>query len=148
ESFAIALGARIANERGDYKKVVAEVTPILDRYAAVGAPGFREKEIELARFLSKAHAKLGEIDAAAKLLERAAKRAAELHDLLRQAEIAWAIGDLHYDSSRYTEAVADYDRTAALAREAGDKAWLAKALAASGQALWSLGRDEEAIAKH
>jgi CHAT domain-containing protein len=148
EAYTIGLGSRIANDRGDYRQVVSELTPLLGRYATVGAPGFRQKEIDLIKFLAKAHQKLGENEVAAKLLERAAERAQELGDPLRQAEMAWEIGDLHYASSRYTEAVADYQRTAQLARDADDKAMQAKALAAAGQAYWSLGKPQEALAQH
>lgn len=146
--FIIMLGARIAHERGDYRQVVDELTPLLDRYAAVAVPGFRQQEIDLIELLARAHQKLGETDRAAVLLERAAGRARELGDVSGQTGIAWKIGDLHYAASRYAEAVEDYRRTAQLAREAGDQAWEAKALAASGQALWALGRPQEALAQH
>lgn len=148
EAYAVGLGADIANARGDYRKVVAELLPMLERYASVGAPGFRQKEIDLIRRIGKAQQKLGETEAAAALLERAATRAAELGDALKQTEIAWEIGDLHYGASRYTEALADYQRTARLAQEVQDDGWQAKALAAAGQTFWVLGNPQQALAMH
>lgn len=145
EAYAVGLEADIANARGDYRKVVTELLPMLDRYATVGAPGFRQKEIDLIRRISKAQQKLGDTEAAARLLERAATRAGELGDALKQTEIAWEIGDLHYGASRYTEALADYRRAAELAPDTG---WQAKSLAAVGQTLWVLGKPDEALAAH
>lgn len=143
---AIMLGARIANARGDYRKVISELTPLLDRYAAQGGPKLRQ--IQLIELLAGARQKLGETDSAAGLLERAATLAGELGNALKKAEIIWAIGDLHYAASRYAEAAEDYRRTAKLAHDAGDAGWEAKALAAAGQALWSLGKPQEALAQH
>lgn len=148
EAYTIGLGARVANERGDYRKVVEELTPVLDRFGAVGAPGFRQKEIDLIEFVVKAHKKLGEIDAASKLLERARLRAAEIGDTGKELQIAWNIADNLYDSARYADAQAGFERAAQLARDHGEKAWTAKALAAAGQALWSMGKPKEALARH
>jgi tetratricopeptide (TPR) repeat protein len=148
DAYIIMLGARIASERGDYRQVVDELTPQLDRYAAVAVPGFRQQEIDLIKLLALAHQKLGETDRAVELLERAEGRAREQGDALGQTGIAWQIGALHYAASRYAEALEDSLRTAQLAREAGDQAWEGKALAAAGQALWSLGKPQEALAQH
>ncbi|MDD2721845.1 MAG: CHAT domain-containing protein [Gallionella sp.] len=148
EAYAIGLGADIANARGDYRKVVAELLPLLDRYAAVGAAGFRQKEIDLIRRIAKAQQMLGETEAAALLLQRAAIRAQELNNVLKQTEIAWETGELHYGASRFPEALADYQRAAGLAQELHDTAWEAKALAAAGQTYWVMGNPQQALALH
>lgn len=148
DAYAVGLQARIANERGDYRKVVSELLPMLDTYAAVGAPGFRQQEIDLIKRITRAQQKLGDTEAAARLLSRAAQRAMELGDTLKQMEVLWEIGDLHYAASLYTEALDDYRKLAELARMAGDTAWEAKALSAAGQAWWSLGKPQQALDEH
>ncbi|MCA9513609.1 MAG: CHAT domain-containing protein [Myxococcales bacterium] len=148
EVFPTGVAARIAKRRGQYREIIAMLTPLVDRYAQTGVTGGREKEMELLELIASAHAKLGEEDAAAAIYERIAKRAAELRDVARQRSVAYSVGDLYYDRARYAEALASFDRSATMARAAGDQREEARGLAAAGQALWALGRRAEALEKH
>lgn len=148
DAYAAHLGAQIAFDRGEYKKVIADLTPLIGRYAKVGAKGFRAREAAVRELVSKAHQKLGETDRAAALLADNEKRAEEIGDVRWQAEIRYAIGDLYYATSRYEPAITAYQKAAELARAAADSKREARALTATGQAEWSLGRRDAALARH
>lgn len=148
EVFPTLVAARIAKRRGQHREIIAMLTPLIDRYAQVGVAGGREKEMELLELVATAHAKLGEEDAAAAIYERISARAAELGDVERQRSVAFSVAGLYYDRARYAEALASYERSAALAHGAHDRAEEARGLAAAGQALWVMGKRAEALAKH
>lgn len=134
EAFARTLAARIFAERGDHRRAIRELTPLLDSFAAVGAPGFRAREMEVIQHLAQAHQKLGEVDAAVRLWQRAEQRAAELGARDKQAEYAWTTGKLWLEVSNPVQAATDFERSARYAAEAGDQASEARALTAAEEA--------------
>ncbi|TNF23334.1 MAG: CHAT domain-containing protein [Deltaproteobacteria bacterium] len=148
EAFLIRLAADISRRRGQYREVVEQLTPLVGTFEAVGYPSAREDEMNLIKELAGAHTKLGEFDQARVLYTRMEALAERVDDDAKRADLAWEIGELHWQQSRWVEAAAEYDRMARLAAKAGRPALEAKALAAAGQSLWNVGQHAEALAKH
>ncbi|MGQ0614064.1 MAG: CHAT domain-containing protein [Planctomycetaceae bacterium] len=148
EALAIRLAARIANARGEYRSVVEELVPIIDRYADNAEPGSRQREIDLLDLLAKAQRALGEGEEAARIFERMARIASELGDSQRLGTIYFEIGELHFQASLWAEALDRYLRAAELGLRAGDKDAAASAYGAAGQTLWNLGDFQAAIDRH
>jgi len=148
EAFLIRLAADISRRRGQYKEVVAQLTPLVGTFEAVGYPSAREDEMNLISALAGAHTKLGEYDRARALYEQMEALAERVDDDTKRADLAWEVGELYWQQSKWVEAAAEYERMAQLAKKAGSAALQAKALAAEGQALWTVGQHAEALAKH
>jgi CHAT domain-containing protein len=148
EVFPSTIAASVLKRRGQHAEVIALLEPLVARIAAVGAEGARKREMDVLTLIAQSHVKLGNLEQAAALHERILSRAVELDDKAQQARTAWDIGDMYYDRGRYGEASAAFERSAELASAGGLGAEVAKALAASAQALWQMGRLDEALQKH
>ncbi|PKN55272.1 MAG: hypothetical protein CVU56_22095 [Deltaproteobacteria bacterium HGW-Deltaproteobacteria-14] len=148
EAFLIRLAADIARRRGQYREVVARLTPLVGTFEAIGYPSARVDEMNLIEVLAGAHTKLGEYDAARALYARMEALAERVDDDAKRADLAWQVGELYWTRSRWVEAAAEYERMAQLAARAGNTAKQAKALGAAAQALWNVGEYAEALAKH
>ena len=148
EAFLIRLAADIARRRGQYRDVVAQLTPLVGTFEAVGYPSARVDEMNLIEVLAGAHTKLGEYDEARALYARMEVLAERVDDDAKRADLAWQVGELYWTQSRWVEAAAEYERMAQLAARAGSRAKQAKGLAAAAQALWNVGKYAEALAKH
>jgi len=148
EALAIRLAARIANARGEYRSVVEELVPIIDRYADNSEPGSRQREIDLLDLLAKARRALGEGEEAARIYERMARVASELGDSRRLGTIYFEMGELQFQASLWADALDRYLRAAELGLRSGDKDAAASAYGAAGQTLWNLGQFQEAIDRH
>jgi len=148
ELFPTQVAARIAISRGQYQAAIDMLTPLTERAAATGARGARGREMDLLDLVARAQVKLGELDQAAAIYTRIDKRAVELGDAERRATVQFSVGDMFHASSRYAEAEAAFKRSADVAHEAHLPAAEAKALAASGQSLWSMGKYAEALQRH
>lgn len=141
-----AAAARSAYERGNYRRVIDEMTPLVAQYAAVEATGQHAPEAAMREMVSRALRKLGETDRARELLSESAKRAAAAGDVRWQAQTRYELGELYYATSRYDLALDAYAEAAELARAAGDTKREARGLMAAGQAGWALGRRDAAFA--
>ena len=148
EAYALRVEASIASKRGENRKVIDNLRPLVARYEEAGVDGARGLQIDLLGQIALAQRKLGSVEEASATYARIEKLAVELEDFARQDQAAFDIGDLCWSASRWEDARAAYARSATLAVKAKRPGDTARATAAEGQTLWKLGRHKEALARH
>ncbi|MBT9559593.1 MAG: CHAT domain-containing protein [Myxococcales bacterium] len=148
DAYAAGIIAEVAKRQGRHRDVIALLVPVLPRYAQAGYRGTRELELGFLDRVARARKALGEQDEALALYARSEAIAIELGDLARQVDAVHEAGAVHYSRSRWNEALADYRRASGLARGGQLDAKEARAHAAEGQTLWSLGQWQQSLDAH
>src|SRR5207302_9455783 len=66
EAYAIRIGAQIATRRGEYRKAIDELEPLVVRYGELGAAQSPQVQSDLLALIAEAQRKLGQVDEAKK----------------------------------------------------------------------------------
>src|SRR5207302_5754684 len=131
--------------RGEYRKAIDELEPLVVRYGELGVAQSRQVQSDLLGLIAEAQRRLGQVDEARKTYARIERIAQELQDTARLAKLAHDQGDLLRDASRWQEAGEQYATSAELALRASDKKQAAESQSHSAQAFWRMGRKEDAL---
>jgi CHAT domain-containing protein len=148
DAYALTLKAHIDEKQGRYRGVVRELGKAVDKYLEGGFPGARATALDLLAKVARAQRKLGDREAATATYERMESIAEELGDQRRLARLRWDRGEMEFQAGDKAAAEKLGAEAEKIARLAGDLERAARSLGLQGQALWSLGRLEEAIARH
>lgn len=148
DDFPAKIVADIYKKQGRYRDIIALLTPMVERFAKVGARGARAEEMEMRELIAAAHDRLGEVERADELYKGIVLLAAELGDAQRQASALFAIGDIYHASGRYERSAERFRESAEVGARANLPKAQARGLAAEGQALWNMGKLDDALARH
>lgn len=148
DDFPAKIVAGIYKKQGRYRDIIALLTPMVERFAKVGARGARAEEMEMRELIAAAHDRLGEVERADELYEGILALAAELGDNERQASALFAIGEMYHASGRYDRSSERFRQSGEVGARANLPKSQAKGLAAEGQALWNMGKLDDALARH
>ena len=146
-SYTERVVARVLMKRGEYRKALAALEPLVGFYASAGLGGARVEESNVLRLIAEARRKLGLHDEARGSYDRMARIAQELRDTALQSDLAFDVGEMYFDASRYADAQREFRKAVELAVLSGHRGSEARALEFEGLALWKMGQGAQALAR-